>query len=71
VFSFFINPWLCIFFMLSLYDKVFSVPMTAQNQGVRCLHLETDCQVCVSLCANRVNQRSEITSLLQQMDDLS
>jgi hypothetical protein len=35
------------------------------------VHLETDCQVLVSLWSNRLNQRSEINSLLQQMDDLS
>jgi len=33
VFSFFINPWLCVFFMLSLYDKVFSVPGMAAREA--------------------------------------
>lgn len=43
----------------------------AKDQGVNMLLLETDCQVLVSLWVNRSQQKSEISSLLGQMEELS
>jgi hypothetical protein len=41
------------------------------NLGVRKLHLETNCQVLVSLWMSRAKQKSVIAPLLQQIEDLS
>ena len=43
----------------------------AKERGVNRLLLETDCQVLVSLWLNRSNQESEISPLLDQMEELS
>lgn len=43
----------------------------AQERGVQKLMLETDCQVLVNLWSGRACQKSEIDSLLKQMDGLS
>jgi len=42
----------------------------AQERGVRRLILETDCQVLTGLWENRSYQRSEISALLTQMEDI-
>ena len=42
-----------------------------KERGVRKLKMETDCQVLVRSWSERESQKSEIVSLLHQMDDLS
>jgi ribonuclease HI len=43
----------------------------ARDRGVRRLILETDCQVLTRLWENRSHQRSEISALLTQMEEIS
>lgn len=44
--------------------------LLARSHRVRQLHLETDCQILANLWEQRDTQRSEISGLLQQIDDL-
>ena len=45
--------------------------LLAWERGIRKLKLETDCQVLASLWASRTSQKSQIDSLLKEMDALS
>ena len=43
----------------------------AGERAIRRVQLETDCQVLVNLWINRSHQKSEISPLIGQMEDLS
>lgn len=43
----------------------------ALKRGIRNLKMETDCQILVSLWKGRANQKSEVDSLLKEMEDLT